>query len=265
LGQGLALEKAIVDGGVFGVLQLAQTLRKPGRPLRHKIPLGSHRNHVINRADNPASVSGWFRGKAMLRVLMTAGVLSLGASAQAQEASSLYTRVEDCANYQYADEPVWETACRGIGDWSFFLASSEHGEGIAYAHDSSERTDFMTAPQRGMFGNFHDVVEWRGHGEAIETSIHRYYSYAPTGENDADGKPEMDQFETLVVTALRPGEAVVACQVAFVDASAISGANEAAQLVADSLAGEFECGVTPVYEFNTGVDEINAAIAALGD
>jgi hypothetical protein len=200
----------------------------------------------------------------MLRVLMTASVLCWGASAQAQDdASSLYTRVEDCANYQYAGEPVWETACRGLGDWSFFLASSEHGEGISYSHDGSERTDFMTAPQRGMFGNFHDVVEWRFDGDMPGATIHRYYSFAPSGEVDAEGKPEMHQFETLVVTALRPGEPAVACQVAFVDASAISGANEAAQLAADGLAASFECGVTPIYEFEAGVDEINAAILAL--
>lgn len=182
------------------------------------------------------------------RLLCTAGALAatmlLPAVAAAQDASSIYTQIDEtCARRWLPDDPVMEIACAGAPGWSLYVTASEHGEAVAYASHDSVRSDWINVPMRSLFGSFHDVVEWRLHGDAPVATIHRYRHYTPA---EAMGAGEAEQTtHTLVVTALRNGSEPAACPVAYVDASAIPDANTLARTLADDVAPGWDCGSEP--------------------
>jgi hypothetical protein len=191
----------------------------------------------------------------MIKTKLLAALIAPAALLTAPEViaeSTSYTRTDGgCTSYQYEGEPVWEIGCPGFARWSVFISASDHGSASAYAVDGSERSDFMSPPSRGLFGGFGDVIEWRTDGGVAFATIHRYVHDTPTP--DGNSGPE---FHTLIVTALRPMEAEIACTVAYVDASALSGANEIAQAAADRLARGWSCGTDPVW-FNTANPNVN--------
>lgn len=186
-----------------------------------------------------------------------AGLAMALPAAAAQEAESVYTRIENCPSYQYRDEPVWETACAGHDTYSLYLMSSEHSSAIAYAFDGGPRSDFMRVPANALYSNFHDVVEWRLHAGTAVATIHRSIAFTPTGLEGSDG----EQQETLAVTAMVPDSDAVACQVAFLDASAMSDANEAARLVADTFAPSWRCDGSQPMRFDT-LDQVYSSVEA---
>lgn len=186
-----------------------------------------------------------------------AGLALASPVAAAQEAESVYTRIENCPSYQYPDEPVWETACAGHDTYSLYLMSSEHSSAIAYAFDGGPRSDFMRVPANAPYSNFHDVVEWRLHAGTAVATIHRSIAFTPGGLEGSDA----EQQETLVVTALAPGSDAVACQIAFLDASAMSDANEAARLVADTFAPSWSCDGADPMRFDA-LDQVYMSVEA---
>jgi len=183
-----------------------------------------------------------------LTITMTAGALAQSERQSAPsdtalepELSSRYYRIANCATYQLPDEPVWETGCAALDNWSIFLWSTEHGSSIAYAHDGSERSEFTRPPMMRLYGGFNDTVEFRITQAGPFATIHRYVSEGPAANADTPGNPETGRHDLLMVTALRPGSAPVACVIAYVDALMIAEANEAARLIADNQAPTALC------------------------
>ncbi len=199
----------------------------------------------------------------MFRWICAAGAACFVSSqAQSQDWGSEYSRIDDCASHQAIDGPGVEEACLGLSGWSVFIASGEHGSAIAYAHEGGELSDYLNPPMRGLFGGFHDVIEWRSwNGAAPTATIHRYVTETPTGEVNASGEQVYDRAETLVVTALRPDEyGVIACHVAYIDATGMTRANEAARLAADGLAADFDCEASESYDFEGSIEDVEEAI-----
>ena len=174
-------------------------------------------------------------------------------------------QIDTCPSYQLEGEPVWESACPGYENWSVFFRASEHGSGISYAFNGSERTDFYRPPAQLLFGNFHNTMEWRMDVEGVYATIHRYVSEGPNMDVDPsepDGERPMQRQDLLLVTALNPDNyQTVACPVYVVDASRISDANNAARLLADTFLPGYVCDGREPYVF-TGMDEIYATVEA---
>ena len=154
-------------------------------------------------------MSGQFTGDdIMLRTalaLAALGAYSTSALAQS-EPSSAYVQIDACPSYQLEGEPVWESACPGYENWSVFFRASEHGSGISYAFNGSERTDFYRPPAQLLFGNFHNTIEWRMDAEGVYATIHRYISEGPNMDADPNeteepaGEPPMQRQDLLLIT-----------------------------------------------------------------
>ena len=99
-------------------------------------------------------------------------------------------QIDACPSYQLEGEPVWESACPGYENWSVFFRASEHGSGISYAFNGSERTDFYRPPAQLLFGNFHNTIEWRMDAEGVYATIHRYISEGPNMDADPNETEE---------------------------------------------------------------------------
>jgi hypothetical protein len=216
-------------------------------------------------------MSGQFTGDdIMLRTalaLAALGAYSTSALAQS-EPSSAYVQIDACPSYQLEGEPVWESACPGYENWSVFFRASEHGSGISYAFNGSERTDFYRPPAQLLFGNFHNTIEWRMDAEGVYATIHRYISEGPNMDADPNeteepaGEPPMQRQDLLLITALTPDDyQTVACPLYVVDASTISDANNAARILADTFAPGHQCDDSEPYVF-TAMDEIYATVEA---
>lgn len=203
----------------------------------------------------------------MLRTFLALGAVSaLAAPAWAQsEPGSVYFQIDNCASYQLPGEPVWETACAAHDSWSIFLHSTEHGSGIAYAYNGSERTEFYTPPATLLFGGYHSTMEWRRNESGAYATIHRYVSEGPSMDVDPNGGPDSGEDQRqdhLVITALNPDSYErVACPLFVVDASQISDANEAAQILADTFAPGHVCDDSEAYVF-TDMGEVYATVEA---
>lgn len=192
---------------------------------------------------------------------MVAALLAVaaGSAASAQIVDSVYTRIDEaCTQRQLPDEPVFETACRGHGDWNVYIVASDHGASAAYGRDERMASDFMNPPMRGLFGGFNDVIEWRlRDGEAFAT-IHRYVHYNPPETLEVTGG--LEEPNTLIVTALQPDGAHPACAVAYVDASRLPGANQIARDAADRLVPGWDCAYAPVT-FDASNPDVGAWLA----
>jgi hypothetical protein len=171
--------------------------------------------------------------------------IMLPSLAAAQGESSVYTNIDEaCARRWLPDEPVMEIACAGAEGWSLYVLASDHGQATAYASPDGVRSDWTSPPTRSPFGDFHDVVEWRVRDGAPMATIHRYRHHTPA---DAMEPGSADQtVHTLVVTALDSSGEPSACPVAFVNASAITNANEVARFVADNAAPGWDCAREPM-------------------
>jgi hypothetical protein len=196
--------------------------------------------------------------KELCTSALLAPVMLLVAPMAVAEDTSLSRVDQGCTSYQYPGEPVWEVGCPGHGEWSVFISASDHGSASAYAFSGSERSGFTSPPSRGLFGGYGDVIEWRTEDGAAFATIHRYIHDTP----DMDGNPGPGA-HTLIVTALRPQAIEVACTVAYVDASALSGANELAHAAADRLARSWTCGDEPVW-FNADNSDVGSWASANG-
>jgi len=199
-------------------------------------------------------------------MLTKAVIVMLTASTAQTEtaAQSAYYRLAECAEHQLPDEPVWETACRALADWSLFIHATEHGAAIAYAHDGSARSAFTRPPMMRLYGGFNDTVEFRSTVDSGPyATIHRYVSQGPAADADQpQANLEDVRHDLLLVTALKPGEPVVACPLGYIDASQIAQANAAARSLADAFAPAHVCdGAEPrIY---TDYESLTAEIEAL--
>jgi len=188
--------------------------------------------------------------------------IAAGSAASAQPVDSAYTRIDEtCTQRQLPGEPVFETACRGHGDWNVYIVASDHGASAAYGRDERVVSDAMNPPMRGLFGGFNDVIEWRLRDGAAFATIHRYVHYNPPETLEVTGG--LQEPNTLIVTALDPDGDQPACPVAYVDASALPGANAIAREVADRLAPGWDCAYGPVT-FDANNPDVGAWLAAQG-
>lgn len=185
---------------------------------------------------------------------------SFAASAAAQEFESTYTRIDDeaCTWVEQEDQPVSDTTCPGFAGWEVLIVSGEHGQAEAYRAPDGAASDYIIPPMRGLFGGYGEVIEWRLSGGVPFATIHRYVNDTPE-MMDPDNAGEWD---TLVVTALRPGSDIVACAAAYIDASSLPDANEVARQAADYLAIDWQCGIEEPRMFDAGSEYDVMTIAA---
>jgi len=153
------------------------------------------------------------------------------------------------------DERVtYVQACEGVAGWRWFSEVSEHGETSRFSDGNDPETRGQYGGYLGNFGQFHTVIEWRvANGEPYAT-IHRYIS-ATFETGDAVRQ------ETLIVTALRPGGSPTSCHVGYIDATAVSGANEVAREMADRIAPDHDCGSGTVLAVDAGSPTVDQALA----
>lgn len=153
------------------------------------------------------------------------------------------------------DERVtYVQACDGVAGWRWFAEASEHGENSRFSDRNDPETRGQYGGYLGNFGQFHSVIEWRVLDGAPYATIHRYISSTfETGDAVRQ--------ETLIVTALRPGGSPTSCHVGFVDATAVSGANEIAREMADRLAADHACGSNKVLAVDAASPTVDQALA----
>jgi len=190
-------------------------------------------------------------------------LISLPASAQAQQ--STYTRIDACPSFEHEDDTLWEVACLGHAGWNVFMFSREHGSAIAYNKDGGLRSDAFNPPQRGPFGMFNDVIEWRNFDDsAPHATIHRYTHVTPTEYNPDTGETSTTEVQILMVTALQSDSNAIACPVAYINASNIRNANQVAREVADGFAPDFDCDTYTPYSFES-YDDYEDAVNNMND
>ncbi len=194
-------------------------------------------------------------------MILSAGMLAgVTLPAFAQPVTAVYSRIDhQCVERQLPDEPVVEISCQAPGPWSLVLHASDHGASITYLDGQGHQSAPLYPPSRGLFGSFHSVIEWRERVGQPFASIHRYYHETPAQTGGGEG----EAYQTLMVTALRPGQLDAACVVAFIDASALGEANSLARDVADRLAPGWDCALDPV-RFDAGLPSVDAYIARMG-
>ncbi|MAC88967.1 MAG: hypothetical protein CMF73_06550 [Maricaulis sp.] len=195
--------------------------------------------------------------------LLALSMVGGGAIAAQDEAlNSQYTQIDEaCVQSQLPDEPVYEAVCPGLGGWMVHILSGEHGSASAYARPGSARSEYINAPTRGLFGGFHDVIEWRLDADGAFATIHRYIHYnTPDVVEFYEG---IEEPNTLIVTALAAEGGYMVCPVAFVDASVLPDANLIARAVADELARGWDCGNEPVL-FNDAMPDVESYFVSLG-
>ncbi|MFT6542102.1 MAG: hypothetical protein ACJAU5_001182 [Maricaulis maris] len=154
------------------------------------------------------------------------------------------------------DERVtYVQACDGVAGWRWYAEASEHGETSRFSDRNDPQVQGQYGGYLGNFGQFHTVIEWRVLDGAPYATIHRYVS-ATFETGDAVRQ------ETLIVTALRPGGSPTSCHVGFVDATAVSGANEIAREMADRLAADHDCASGTVWVVDAASPSVDAALAS---
>ena len=202
--------------------------------------------------------------KSAITIAAAASTLLVGIS-QAQTIDHTYTRLdaEDCVMWEGEMEGGGYGStldCPGPDGWTLHLFGGEHGASSAYRLDEDTDWHYGQAPQRGPFGHFNTVVEWRLHDGAPVATIHRYLSQSP----GSDGLWETGgvEYHDLLITVLRPGEAVESCVAAAVDATTLSGANAIAAEAADRLAQDFDCEGDTRWRIDASAPSLDAAMAA---
>jgi hypothetical protein len=155
----------------------------------------------------------------------------------ADDITSAYTdlNLDDCTIMQSDDfGSVW--ACPGYKGYPLRIAEGDLRFFVSYGFDAAdEKAAEQTPPPFNYLGN---RIEWRlsnrsGAWRPFATIV-RYF----VDKGDTDNK----EGQVLVVTRIEPG---ATCQVAYVDASANSDANELAREAADTIAPDFDCANDP--------------------
>lgn len=188
-----------------------------------------------------------------------AGCVAVTATADAQ--TSVYTHLneESCGPVHVDTEgsaTIAARRCQGDGNWMLYHRADDHGDWTGYGRGEAVPADLSYGGYVGNFGSFHTVVEWRrDDAGAAYATIHRYNSV------EFDNEGEAVRRSVLIVTALRPDAETQSCHVGYVDASALSGANEIAREMADRLAPGFECGADEIWRITSSLPTIDAAIA----
>ncbi len=180
-------------------------------------------------------------------MFLAAALAALVFIAPAAAGESRYTKIDlqGCPEGQVFEEDAaaFEVICPGVEGWEVRVVEGDlrfHVEPRPEGADT--KLIFETLP---AFNNIHDMLEWRGEdgngGFVPYAVILRYFTDDGLGDEGTKGN-------ILVVTKVTRTRA---CHAAYVDAKAIGeGANETAQLAADTVARGFECGThTPVWVY----------------
>lgn len=184
---------------------------------------------------------------------LTIAAALLAGAAQAGPAESAYTRIENCLLVEeIADAPVVISACPGHRGTAVIIAGGDHGSAVAFGPRGLDAQFAEAPPRTAPLLGPGDVVEWRIADGTAYATILRWYN--ANYENQTVGN-------WLVVTALRSGGEVSACQVAYVDALTLSDANALARDISDQLAPRFVCGQDLPVTFDAGSQDLDAVLA----
>ncbi len=186
-----------------------------------------------------------------MRCFLIAGLFAglIAAPAMAQPVSQ-YSDIDldVCPQGQdFGDEPAYEAVCPGPEGWELRVM-----EGDLRFWVEPRRTGAQTAILFETLGPFNTVntkAEWRGEMAAGSFEpyalILRYFTDSGMGEGGMGG--ESGKGNVLVVSKVPATPDERSCHIGYVDAKAVSNANEVARQVADTMRDSFECGThTPV-------------------
>ena len=180
---------------------------------------------------------------------IVAGIAGLSGMAAAQNAAtdrSEFTQFENCEDRDPGDLAPYLQVCKGLGEREIWLPFSEHSGAMAIGPDGIE-TQLDERPEIGgldmLIG---PVIDWRFAEDATTpyAAIVRYRGMTPNYDADTAQFTggSVTHSNVLVVIALRETGAVSACNVAYIDAIEVPGANEVAHRVAARYAPGFACG-----------------------
>ncbi len=130
--------------------------------------------------------------------------------------------------------------CEGYKGQPVYVAEGDLRMFVSFgANAINEPAATQTLP---AFNTINETLEWRLRDGVPFATILRWFP--SVGDGITTGS-------VLIVTQIQPGGGV--CQVARVDARANKNANVLAREAADSLAGNFQCGTSPVVIGNPGI------------
>jgi len=170
----------------------------------------------------------------MRKIAVIVGAALLAATpAGAADLVSAYTDLDLSQCVETDTDEVGATyACEGLGGMPVTVSEGDLRMTVSYGENAEDE------PAMGQgFGPFNRLgakIEWLSPpgGRPVATIL-RWYLQRGEGPGES---------QILVVTQLQPG---ATCQVAWVDATANSNANELARRAANELAGYFDCGGMP--------------------
>ena len=172
----------------------------------------------------------------MRRIATILGAALVAATpAGAAELVSVYTDLDlDQCTVTDTDEVGASFACEGLNGMPITVSEGDLRMTVSYGDNARDEP----AMEQG-FGSFNRLgakIEWLSPSDDPDTPIATILRwYLQQGEGPGES-------QILVVTQLPP-EAV--CQIAWIDATANSNANEIARRAATELAGDFDCGGMP--------------------
>lgn len=178
----------------------------------------------------------------VLRIV--AGIMScfviVGASLSAQAAASVeYSDIDldTCPEGEdFGEAPAYEAICPGPDGWELRVMEGDLRFWVEPRRAGTQTpTNFQTL---SPFNTVHTKAEWRGetHDGVFKpyAMVLRYFTGGNMGNPATRGN-------VLVVTKVPQAAGERACHVAYVDARAVSNANEIAAQMADALARDFDC------------------------
>lgn len=190
-----------------------------------------------------------------------AALALLPSAVEAQDSTYTYLDAESCETL-FVEEEGSGTAigsrCRGYGGWTVFRQADDHGEWTGYSQGQTMPQDLQYGGYVGNFGNYHTVLEWRTDTAGTPfATIHRYYS----ADHTDDGR--MQRVSVLIVTALRPGEAIESCHAGYVHASEVANANVQARLLADDIAPHIDCADHQPFRIDANMPSVIQLISLM--
>lgn len=167
------------------------------------------------------------------------GTLLLAGAAQAAGASRMTSQYTDldfdqCTTLETNDMGA-TSVCPGYKGYPVVVSEGDLRMFVSFGiRPTEEKAMQQTLPP---FNHLGQKIEWRIESDddfwQPRATILRWFT-----EQESDGS----EGQVLVVTQIKPGET---CHIAYIDALAVSNANEKAREIADRESGSFDCSREP--------------------
>lgn len=178
-------------------------------------------------------------------VVLTAGIFFTVQSAQSEEYTSAYTKLnydKHCKTLEEYELGV-SAKCTGYKDYPVYFSEGDLRQMVRFGHANPKSKRWQSF---GGFNNVGETIEWRlSSGTPIATILRWYID---------SGEEGVSESQILVVSTIATHDNPEnACIAGYIDARANKNANILARKIADTLALNFNCAVDkPVYHGERG-------------